>query len=440
MNPWAKASKLARLTPPERNRYVDFLRALSILAVVSGHWLMAAPHFDSGQPKLAHLLEISPPSRILTWLFQVMPVFFFVGGFSNKTSWESARCKGQSFAAWFGARMKRLTSPVLLLLATWGVLAAIGYGLGVPAGMIRVGSQISLIPVWFLAVYLLVVACVPLSHSAWKRFGWTSIWPLIAAAALVDLAFFRAGLEWLGWANYLFIWLAVHQLGYAWHDGKVGGSWGSLSSLLVGALALVMLTWWGPYPLSLVGVPGEAVSNTRPPKLPLAALAAAQIGLLLALESPMRRWLEGERVWTATVLLNGLIMTVFLWHSTVMMLLIGAVLWLQPALLDPLPASLLWWSWRPVWLLAYTLLLIPTVFLVIRIEVLAPKSTTRTIRPSRLLLGTAMICLGLAFLASGGVGSDRAPGVRLLPLLFPFLGAGIAGFGLLAWPRTLFRR
>jgi len=34
---WSKARELAVMTPPERNRWVDFLRAISIMAVVFGH-------------------------------------------------------------------------------------------------------------------------------------------------------------------------------------------------------------------------------------------------------------------------------------------------------------------------------------------------------------------------------------------------------------------
>ncbi|MDH3203021.1 MAG: acyltransferase [Myxococcales bacterium] len=49
---WARASELAELTPESRNRYVDFLRAASILVVVTGHWLMAAPYFDDGSPQI----------------------------------------------------------------------------------------------------------------------------------------------------------------------------------------------------------------------------------------------------------------------------------------------------------------------------------------------------------------------------------------------------
>ncbi len=43
-NIWSQAMAVAAKTPESRNRYVDFLRALSICAVVCGHWLVAAPH------------------------------------------------------------------------------------------------------------------------------------------------------------------------------------------------------------------------------------------------------------------------------------------------------------------------------------------------------------------------------------------------------------
>jgi len=37
MRIWSQALEMAAATPPERNRYVDFLRAVSILFVVFGH-------------------------------------------------------------------------------------------------------------------------------------------------------------------------------------------------------------------------------------------------------------------------------------------------------------------------------------------------------------------------------------------------------------------
>ena len=80
---WSQARALAGRTPEARNRYVDFLRAASIGVVVIGHWLMAAAHTDSGSLELDDMLHVSPWTQWLTWAFQVMPVFFIVGGYAN---------------------------------------------------------------------------------------------------------------------------------------------------------------------------------------------------------------------------------------------------------------------------------------------------------------------------------------------------------------------
>ncbi|MCA9001725.1 MAG: acyltransferase family protein, partial [Planctomycetes bacterium] len=89
---WQRALELSAATPASRNRYVDWLRAVSILFVIFGHWLAAAAYADgSGGLVTTHLLALTPKSHPFTWLVQVMPVFFFVGGFSNGVSWESTR-------------------------------------------------------------------------------------------------------------------------------------------------------------------------------------------------------------------------------------------------------------------------------------------------------------------------------------------------------------
>ncbi len=373
---WQRALWFADRTPEARNRYVDFLRALSILAVVFGHWLIAAPHFENGSPAYSHLLDLAPWSQWLTWLFQVMPVFFFVGGFSNGISWESAQRKELGFREWFDARTRRLIGPVLPLLLAWAVMVAVAHSNGVSDAMIRIGSQTALVPVWFLAVYIMVVALVPLTHAAWTRWGFVSVLIPAVAAALVDIVFFSGGLRVLGWLNYPFVWLAVHQLGYAWHDRRLAGAWTGLLWFVGGIGTLVALTHIGPYPLSLVGVPGDEISNTLPPKLPLLALAAAQIGLVLIFEAPARRWLAHRIPWAITILINGMIMTIFLWHSTVMMLLVGLAFWQIPAVLGQQPDTASWWWTRPLWILAYTMATLPFLLVFARFE-----RRVRAIRP-----------------------------------------------------------
>jgi hypothetical protein len=298
--------------------------------------------------------------------------------------------------------------------------------------MIRIGSKVALVPVWFLAVYILVVALVPLTRAAWNRWGYLSVLVPVTAATIVDIAFFAGDLRVLGWLNYPFVWLAVHQLGYAWHDGRLAGPRSALASLVVGISALVLLTHVGPYPLSLVGVPSDEISNTLPPKLPLVALAMAQIGLVLMLESPMRRWLNHRVPWAATILINGMIMTIFLWHSTVMMLLVGLAFWVWPGVLAQYPNTAQWWLMRPLWLIVYSLVTLPFLLVFGRFE---RPASDEGVRPAAIwlqLLGCAVACTGLAMLALDGIGGPGWLGLRWIPLMTPLIGAGLAGFGPLA--------
>jgi len=194
-NIWSRAAALAARTPESRNRYVDFLRALSICAVVFGHWLMAAPYLDSSGIHISSMLEHQQWTRWMTWAFQVMPVFFLVGGYSNSISWQSAQRRGTSYGEWLQLRLQRLAGPVLPLIALWIVLAAGAQSFGMRPEMVRVASQMALIPIWFLAVYVAVVVLVPVSYRAWQRFGFGSFGVLVLAAIIDDLLFFAADLK-----------------------------------------------------------------------------------------------------------------------------------------------------------------------------------------------------------------------------------------------------
>jgi len=422
---WARAAQMAEQTPAERNRYVDLLRALSISAVVLGHWIMAAPFFQAGVPSMDHLLQIQPWSRWLTWIFQVMPVFFFVGGFSNGVSWDGAQKKNQSYSFWLESRMRRLLGPVIPLIVLWGVLGVVGYLTGVHPKFIEIGSQVSLVPVWFLAIYFVIVMLVPISRAAWNKFGiWSAIVPFLFAVG-GDWIFFNTAYQSLAWFNYLFVWGAVHQLGYAWQQGKLGGVTQSVCIALFGATALILLTQFGPYPTSLVGVPGQALSNTTPPKLPLVALGLTQIGLLLAIEGPMRRWLSKAKVWTSTVLVNGLIMPIFLWHSTVMMLLIGFCFWVVPSVFFADPGTSTWWALRPLWVAVFFAFMMMGLPLFLWLEKTIGSTTERKNHVFIVIVCAFLTCTGLALLAGGGVVGSGPLGMNWIAVCLPVMGAAI---------------
>jgi fucose 4-O-acetylase-like acetyltransferase len=418
--------ELAERTPETRNRYVDFLRAASIGVVVLGHWLMAAPAMDRGELTLSDMLHMAPWTQWLTWAFQVMPLFFIVGGYSNAVSWESARRAGAPYGAWIGARLRRLIGPVVPLLLVWAGIAVAAHHLGVSPDMIRIGSQVALIPTWFLAVYVMVCVAAPATHALWRRFGMASFWGLALGAVLVDALAFSRDLPLLRWGNYAFVWLGVHHVGYVWQAGRIARPTQALAWAAGGLAVLVVLVAVAGYPVSMLTVPGEEVSNSRPPTLALLALGMMHAGLMLSMEAPARRFLRRIRPWTATVLVNGTIMTLYLWHVTAMVLLVGLANLLGGIGLGLQPGSTDWWVTRPVWILtcAGVLSLFVTIFG--RFEQ-PPRAAGATPLPAwQPVVGATGVCVGLAALALGGIGAPGTLGIRIWIVALTLVGAALA--------------
>ncbi len=418
---------MARRTPSYRNRYVDLLRALSINAVVFGHWLLTAPYLAGGEVRLGNILEMEPRTHLLTLIFQVMPVFFIVGGYANAASWTSYRRSGKGYAAWLHGRLVRLAGPVAPLLVVWSAGALIALGAGLEARWLHETSKLAMVPLWFLAVYIAMVMLVPVTWKAWQRFGPHTLWVPAAAAVAVDVLRFSGDhTPGIGWLNYLFVWAAVHQLGYLWYEREEMRPVRALIWFAGGAGAFALLHLLGPYPLAMVSVPGMEISNTLPPDLMLLALTTAQWGLLRAVEHPARRWLEGEVPWTGTVLVNSMIMTVFLWHSTAMVLLIGAAALTGGPGLGPVPGSGDWWLLRPLWLGVLLLLLTLLVAAFGGFERIRARERERSAR--RLVPATLLFCFALALLALDGLVLPGASTVRIGVLA----AAGVGLFAALA--------
>jgi len=427
MRIWSQALELAAKTPDERNRYVDFLRAVSILMVVTGHWLIVALYYKDGAFIPGDLLELRPNTQWLTWVFQVMPIFFIVGGYANAVSLESARRRGTDYAGWLVTRLNRLVSPLLVLLVAWALLAAILHFSGVTGDVLRLASRAALIPIWFLAIYIMVVVLAPATYIAWQRWGFASFWIFVIVGVLVDVTFFTTDQQWLGWSNYFWVWLAVHHLGYAWRDGRMGSPARLLTFSALGLLMLALLIFKGPYPFAMVGSPDEDLSNTLPPKITLLVLGIAQFGLLLSIEAPMRRVLASVRIWAATVLINSMIMTLYLWHLTVMVILVS-VLYLAGGFgLGLEPASTEWWLTRPVWIGVLYLLLLPVSLVLAPLERRVRPAGAAVLSATRLVIGALLVCFGVALLAIFGFGSSPLPFLDIASFALVVVGAGISG-------------
>ena len=434
-NAWQQALSLAEQTPESRNRYVDFLRAFSIIIVICGHWLVVAFYIKDGEILLPDILSISPWTQWLTWVVQVMPVFFIVGGFSNSISWKSALKRGEGYNTWFAARLRRLISPVLPVLVIWAIIGIVANLFKADTAILKPASAFALLPAWFLVIYIVVVALVPLVFRAWERFKLGSFWMLVAAAILIDIAVFVFGKKNFGGLNYIFVWVAVHQLGVAWQAQGMGDSRRTLLWAIGGIAALIALVTFGPYPISMVSVQGEEISNTLPPNLTMLALGVFQGGLLLSLEKPIRKWLDHLKVWAATVLINGMIMTLFLWHVTVLVLISGLALALGGIGLRIAPGSGAWWLTRPVWILILGAILLSLVPIFLRFERIRSQKSPSSTPTWRLLLGALLFCIGLATLTLNGITAENILGIRVIDLALPFIGAAIAELGILPFAK-----
>ena len=393
---------VAAATPTTRNKVVDLLRVVAILVVVLGHWLVAAVWVDSGELRTGAVLDIAPWTHPLTWVFQVMPIFFLVGGYANALSWRSARRRDIGYAGWLRSRLVRLLTPVVPLLLTWVALSTIALRAGVPGATLRTASQVALVPTWFLAAYVVVCAVAPGTLWLWERLGWASIVGGLAVGGLVDLLSIGAGVPAIGFANYVVVWASVHQLGYAWLDGRLRGTGRRLLLALVGAVGLLTLVLAGPYPVSMIGLDGATINNSYPTRVTLGFLGLLQAGVVLALEPALARWLRRPLPWRATVMVTARIMTIYLWHLTVMVLVIGIALLLGGAGLGAEPLSRDWWAGRPLWWGVLGVATLGVVAAVGRFES-APSAVVDQPAVWRPVVATVLACGGLGLMAKQGI-------------------------------------
>jgi len=348
--------ELARSTPVERNRAIDAIRALAILAVVIGHWLMSIVYLEDGEVATRGLLGLREWTHLATWPFQVIPVIFVAGGYANAVSWRHARAEHTTYAVWLRNRMRRLSSPLVPLLACWLVAVPVLQWAGVEQDLMRWADRASMVPLWFFTAYVLVMVLTPLTLGLWDRLGWGSVAAGLAVAGAGDAVGLRLDSLELAVLNALVVWLTVHQIGYAWRDGRLARPGVPLLMAGGGLLVLWLLVYPGPYQVSMVGVDAPGIDNARPARVTLAALGVAYAGVLSLLAPLLDRACCQRPVWTAVVGVNARIMTIYIWHLTATGIVVLAAPHVGPPGFEETPGSVEWWWSRPQWILVLALL------------------------------------------------------------------------------------
>ncbi len=299
----------AHPTAPTRDRAIDVARLGALVMVMFGHCALLLATIDASGVRIGNLLGEIPAIQPLTWVVQVMPLFFLAGGAAGAYGWHA----GTPWGTWLFTRAQRLCRPVFWYLAAWSVgLLVVRMTLGAESADRLGGECVALL--WFLGVYLVVLAFVPgLTRLRSGRAVAVLLAVLLAAAAVVDHVRFAVGAPEAGGLNFIIVWLIPVLIGVA-YARKLISPRAALAVAAVAFTAAVALVLVGTYEVSLVVTGVERISNTAPPTLLLALHCTWMSGLFVAAAGPIGRWAQRPGVWRVVAVGNGGAMTLYLWH------------------------------------------------------------------------------------------------------------------------------
>lgn len=325
-----------------RDLTLDLARVVCVLLVVLIHLLQTGvgPGPD-GALVASRPLEEQPWFAAATWVGQIMPLFFVVGGFASATGWRSWVRKGGTASGYIRLRTLRLAQPTLPLFVFFAVVLGAATLLALAPELVSAAAIGAGSPLWFLAAYLLCQAATPWMLAFHERMPRLTVLALLAGVILVDGVRFASGLTDIGLVNLVFVWLLVHQLGFWYADG-----WFDRRHplTLVAIAAVCYLSLW---PLTTVGPYSEnMLAGLNPPTLPLVVLGLAQACLLRLARTPLSRLMQTRVMRGVVFVIGSRLMTVYLWHLPVILLVTGLTLLVPGA--APVPASPAWWWSRPI--------------------------------------------------------------------------------------------
>ncbi|SDB91447.1 Acyltransferase family protein [Sanguibacter gelidistatuariae] len=354
-------------TPPgfsvsaPRDRFADLLRTLALGAVILGHWTMAAiGRSSAGELTVDNILNIERWMWPITWVLVMIPLFFFVGGFSNATSWnrvvERERTRrgdvpptfGQAYRVFVHRRLGGLFTPLIPFVLLVAVAVALALWLGAPKTLTLTVAVVVVMPLWFIAVFAALALIAPVMLVLHERFGWWVVAALSLAAVAVDVVRIVTDNPYPGYLNYVLVWGVAQQIGFAYFDGTLQrmsrtrvAAWAA-----VAFAALVAATASSIWPESMIGLSGERSNFSPPGTVPL-LLTLVQIPVALLLRPVVAPWLDRPRVAAVLDTASNNSMRAFLWHLPVLVAVTGLLL--LAGVPFPDPGSAAWWWSRLLW-------------------------------------------------------------------------------------------
>lgn len=279
--------------------------------------------------------EPGPPWWPATWVGMLLPLFFVAGGYGHAASLVRADARRDSVAWFLVNNGRRLLGPLLLFTGVVALVATVTAWLpgvppetpfpgfdprGWPEFAVDLSRQYCAF-LWFIPVYLFVTAMAPAAVRLHDRFGlWVPTLMALAAGG-VDAWSLVTGNVSLRYLNWLLVWPLCHQLGIGYHRGwlRRGPLWVPLAGVVVAPAVIGIL-------IAGAGYPGSAIVSYYPPTVTVSLLAVAQVSALGLLERA--GLLCDPAPWLSLQLgrLNAVLVTVYLWLNTAIVLAVACLL------------------------------------------------------------------------------------------------------------------
>lgn len=396
-----------RTVPQGRDLTLDLVRVGCVLLVVFAHILYSGVgRGPGGEILIEKTVEQQSWFDVASWIVDIMPLFFVIGGFAARAGWRSAQRRGEDADHFVRVRLARLARPSLPLFVFFTVVLGAARMLGldpalVDAVAVGVGS-----PLWFLAAYATAQAFAPWMMRLHERHGMKVLLVLFCGVVAVDAVRFLLvhdalgvhsvpadgygfGEQLFGIPNVIFVWLFCQQVGFLMHDGwfRKRTVW-QLLALIIGGFALATAS------VPLMGYWWNMLSNQWPPTVPLAVLAVVQAAALTLLHRPLTALTRVKAVQGVMLLVGSRLMTVYLWHLPMVMVLLGIELLLPLPM--PYPGGAVWWWTRPLFFLLVLTVVLALSVPLLRFEKIPP------LRPAR-FRGAAPLAIVLFVLPVLGI-------------------------------------
>ena len=111
--PAAPSGPDRRPTSPGRDPAIDAARAACLAVVFVLHAMMVGVSVGPDGPVLENALEDWAGFAPATWVVQVMPLFFIIGGYAGWTQWRRVAAREADAAAFARSRLARLVRPAV---------------------------------------------------------------------------------------------------------------------------------------------------------------------------------------------------------------------------------------------------------------------------------------------------------------------------------------